>query len=504
MAAATRGVEHAPSGIPGFDQIANGGLVRNRTTLIAGSAGSGKTVFALQFLVAGARELGENGVMVTFEESPVDMAANVANFGWDLQGLIDDGRVAVVDATPPLDEDVVEVGEFDFFGLLARIEAAVRKVGAKRIVLDSTSAVFAQFDDDRIVRRELHRLIQALRSFGVTSLITVERDETAPGSLNHHVEDFVADNVVLMRNVRESEKRRRTIEILKFRGTTHQKGEYPFTILDHGGVDVIPLSAIESLAETSNVRVSWGVADVDEMFGGGLFRDAMVLISGPTGTGKTLMVTQFIAQAAKEGKKAILFSFEESRGQLIRNAASWGIDLATPEEQGLIKIIARYPERMSLEDMLVQMRSDIERFEPERIAVDSLTALERSSTLKSFQEFVVALTGYVKQRQAAGVFTNTTAMLLGGQTATETHLSTTTDAILLLRYVESRGSVKRGMLVLKMRGSNHEKGVREYMIDDDGVHIVGSMPDASGILGQHAAAGPLGGGVSFETPPPAS
>ena len=489
-------VEHVASGIPGFDLISNGGLVRNRSTLIAGSAGSGKTVFAVQFLVSGARDLGENGVMVTFEESPDDIAANVANFGWDLQSLIDENQLAIVDATPPLDEDVIAVGDFDFLGLLARIEAACKKVDAKRIVLDSSSAVFAQFDDDRVVRRELHRLIQSLRRLGVTSLITVERDETAPGSLNHHVEDFVADNVVLMRNVSEAEKRRRTIEILKFRGTAHQKGEYPFTILERGGVDVIPLSAIESLAETSNIRVSWGNDDVDQMFGGGLFRDAMVLISGPTGTGKTLMVTQFIAQAAAEGKRALLFSFEESRGQLIRNAASWGIDLASGEEAGLVKIIARYPERMSLEDLLVQMRSDIDDFGPERIAVDSLTALERTSTLKSFQEFVVALTGYVKQRQAAGVFTNTTAMLLGGQTATETHLSTTTDAILLLRYIESRGTVKRGMLVLKMRGSDHEKAVREYWIADDGVHLGAHMQDTSGVLGSNGQT--LGGGISYE------
>jgi circadian clock protein KaiC len=492
-------IEHAPSGIPGFDLISNGGFVRNRSTLIAGSAGSGKTVLAVQFLVAGANEFGENGVMVSFEESPSDIVANVANFGWDLQQLIDDGKLAIIDATPPLDEDVIEVGAFDFLGLLARIEAACKKVGARRIVLDSTSAVFAQFDDDRVVRRELHRLIQGMRGLGTTALITVERDETAPGSLNHHVEDFVADNVVLVRNVLETEKRRRTIEILKFRGTSHQKGEYPFTILDTGGVDVIPLSAIESLAETSNIRVSWGNDDVDEMFGGGLFRDAMVLISGPTGTGKTLMVTQFIAQAAAEGKRALLFSFEESRGQLIRNAASWGIDLAAAEQAGLVKIIARYPERMSLEDLLVQMRGDIDDFKPERIAVDSLTALERSSTLKSFQEFVVALTGYVKQRQAAGVFTNTTAMLLGGQTATETHLSTTTDAILLLRYVESQGTIKRGMLVLKMRGSDHEKAIREYWIDDDGVHIGTHMEDIGGILGARARS--LGGPVSYESPP---
>lgn len=491
-------MEHVASGIPGFDEISNGGFVRNRSTLVAGSAGSGKTVFAVQFLVAGAAELGEPGVMVTFEESPDDIAANVANFGWDLQSLIDQGKVAIVDATPQLDADVIEVGEFDFLGLIARIEAAARKVGAKRIVLDSTSAVFAQFDDDRIVRRELHRMIQALRGMDTTSLITVERDETAPGSVNHHVEDFVADNVVLVRNVSEAEKRRRTIEILKFRGTSHQKGEYPFTILDRGGVDVIPLSAIESLAETSNIRVSWGNDDVDQMFGGGLFRDAMVLISGPTGTGKTLMVTQFIAQAAAEGKRAMLFSFEESRGQLIRNAASWGIDLAAAEEAGLVRIIARYPERMSLEDLLVQMRSDIDEFGPSRIAVDSLTALERSSTLKSFQEFVVALTGYVKQRQAAGVFTNTTAMLLGGQTATETHLSTTTDAILLLRYVESRGTVKRGMLVLKMRGSNHEKAVREYWIADDGVHLGAHMENASGVLGSNGRA--VGGALAGEVP----
>lgn len=272
--------------------------------------------------------------------------------------------------------------------------------------------------------------------------------------------------------------------------------ESPRLVLSDAAVEVVHVREQPELAEQDRILATPTLVRRQPEPVRKIIGDAMVLISGPTGTGKTLLVTQFIAHAAKEGKKAILFSFQESRGQLIRNAASWGLDLAGPEHEGLTKIIARYPERMSLEDLLAQTRADIEEFEPERIAVDSLTALERSATLRSFQEFVVALTGYVKQRQAAGVFTNTTAMLAGGQTATETRLSTTTDAILLLRYIEGQGTIKHGMLVPKMRGSNHEKGVREYTISNDGIQVGAHMPDATALLGFERRG--LGGGVSYE------
>ena len=471
-----------PTGIAGFEQIANGGLPKNRSTLISGTAGSGKTVFALQFLVSGIRDFGENGVFVTFEETPDDLMRNVSSFGWDLQALVRDHRIAVVDATPDPGEALIEAGPYDLSALLARIENAIRQVGARRVILDAVGALFPQLTDANVVRRELHRIHAGLRLLGVTTLITMERTAEEAGIGRFGVEEFVADNVILLRNRSDQEKRRRTIEILKFRGSTHQKGEYPFTIDAEEGVLIIPLSAIELKQRSSQVRVSSGVPKLDAMCGGGMYRDSIILTSGATGTGKTLMVTQYIKAAIEAGERAILFGAEESREQLTRNATAWGVDFERAERDGLLKIICRYPEIMGLEDHLLHMKRDIKSFEPKRVAVDSMSAFERVSSVKSFREFVIGLTSFIKLQEITGLFTNTTSMLMGSETITETHISTITDTIILLRYVELHGEMRRGLTVLKMRGTWHEKDIREYVIDSQGMHIKEPFRGIHGIL----------------------
>ena len=470
------------TGIIGFDQIADGGLPEGRSTLLAGTAGTGKTVMALQFLVTGVRQYHQPGVFVTFEEAPDDLMQNVQSFGWDMEAMVERREIAVVDATPAPGEFVIETGEFDLSALLARIENAVREVDGRRVILDAIGALFPQFTDSNIVRRELHRIHAGLRRLGVTTLVTMERTDEDGTVGRFAVEEFVADNVILMRNRTEQEKRRRTIEILKFRGTTHQKGEYPFTIDPEDGVTVIPLSAIELKQKSSVIRVSSGVEELDTMCAGGMFRDSIILVSGATGTGKTLMVTQYIKAAIEAGQRAMLFGVEESREQLTRNAVSWGVDFEKAEKDGLLRIICRYPEVMGLEDHLLQMKRDIKAFEPSRVAVDSMSAFERVSTPKSFREFVIALTSTIKHLEITGLFTNTTSMLIGGESITETHISTITDTIILLRYVELNGVMRRGLTVLKMRGTWHEKQIREYLIDGSGMHIKGSFPGVHGIL----------------------
>jgi circadian clock protein KaiC len=371
-----------PTGIVGFDQIANGGIPKGRSTLISGTAGSGKTVMALQFLLSGVRDYGEHGVFVTFEEAPSDLMQNVRSFGWDLEGLLKTKRIAVVDATPEPGEEIVTTGPYDLSALLARIENAIRSVGAKRVILDALGALFPQLTDANVIRRELHRMAAGLRKLGVTTLITMERTAEEGGVGRWGVEEFVADNVILLRNRLEYEKRRRTVEILKFRGATHHKGEYPFTIDSDDGVTIIPLSAIELKQRSSQIRVSSGIAELDQMCAGGMYRDSIILVSGATGTGKTLMVAQYIKASIDAGERALLFGAEESREQLARNAASWGVDFERAERDGLLRIICRYPEVMGLEDHLLQMRRDILEFQPKRVAVDSLSAFERVSTPK--------------------------------------------------------------------------------------------------------------------------
>jgi circadian clock protein KaiC len=346
-------VRKLPTGMATFDIIADGGLPEHRTTLISGTAGCGKTVFAVQFLAAGITGRAENGVFVTFEESSADIRQNMRGFGWDLNEWERDGRLAMVDASPDPEYDILETGSFDLGALLARVENAVRKVGAKRVSLDSLGAIFSQFSDQSIVRHELFRIASALKHMGVTAVLTAERTDDYGPVARFGVEEFIADNVMILRNVLEGERRRRTVEILKFRGTTHQKGEFPFTIVPHEGIVVIPLSAMQLRQRSSDVRISSGNEELDLMCGGGFFRDSVVLVSGATGTGKTLMVTEFLHGGAMSGERCLLLAFEESREQLFRNATGWGFDFEKMERDGLLKVVCDYPEVSGLEDWLI-------------------------------------------------------------------------------------------------------------------------------------------------------
>ena len=471
-----------PTGIPSFDVIAKGGLPKNRTTLVSGTAGSGKTVFAMQFLAAAILEGTETGVFVTFEESAADIRSNMASFGWDLPKWEREGKLAFVDASPDPEIDTIESGPFDLGALLARVDNAVKKVKATRVSVDSLGAVFSQFSDQSIVRRELFRIASALKSMGVTALLTAERTNDYGPVARFGVEEFIADNVMILRNVLDEESRRRTIEILKFRGTDHQKGEYPFTILPERGLIVIPLSAMQLKQKSSDLRVSSGSADLDEMCGGGFFRDSVILVSGATGTGKTLTVTQFLKGGADEGERCLLLAFEESREQLFRNARGWGFDFEGMEKSGTLRVVCDYPEVAGLEDWLLNIQAIITEFKPKRVAIDSLSALERVGSPKAFREFVIGLTSFIKHEEITGLFAATTAALMGGPSITETHISTLTDSIILLRYVEMFGDMKRGLTVLKMRGSTHDKGIREFTIDGEGMHLGRRFRNVTGIL----------------------
>jgi circadian clock protein KaiC len=251
-------IEKVKTGIVGFDSIANGGLPKGRTTLVAGTAGSAKTVFAAQFLVRGITQADEGGVFVTFEETPDDVRKNLLAFGWDISAFEEAGKWAFVDVSPQPDDEAVVSGEFDLGGLLARIEHAINKVGAKRIAVDSVGAIFGKFEQQQIVRRELLRLAMALKKIGVTSVLTAERTEEYGDVARHGIEEFVADNVIILRNALDVEKRRRTMEILKFRGTDHQKGEFPFTITGDQGIIGVPLSMVSLDHKSSRTRIKSG------------------------------------------------------------------------------------------------------------------------------------------------------------------------------------------------------------------------------------------------------
>jgi len=466
---ATLGVQKIRTMIEGFDDISHGGMPIGRTTLVSGTSGTGKTLFAVQFLYNGITYFDEPGVFVTFEESPTDIIKNAYSFGWDLQSLIDKGKLFILDASPdPEGQDIV--GNFDLSALIERIQYAIRKYKARRVSIDSVTAVFQQYDAASVVRREIFRLVARLKQVGATTIMTTERVEEYGPVARFGVEEFVSDNVVIVRNVLEGERRRRTLEILKLRGTTHMKGEYPFTITDDG-INIFPLGAMRLTQRSSNVRVSSGDQTLDKMCGGGFFKDSIILATGATGTGKTLLVSKFLENACLSGDRAMLFAYEESRAQLFRNAYSWGIDFEELERKGLLRILCSYPESAGLEDHLQIIKSEIAQFKPSRIAIDSLSALARGVSNNAFRQFVIGVTGFAKQEEITGFFTNTTDQFMGSHSITDSHISTITDTIIMLQYVEIRGEMSRAINVFKMRGSSHDKGIREYTITSQGPEI---------------------------------
>lgn len=476
------GVHKMRTGIPGFDEICIGGLPAGRTTLVAGTAGSAKTVFSAHFLAAGITDAAERGVFVTFEESPASIRENLAGFGWNVAEWERAGKWKFVDASPDPAQSVMISGRFDFGALLARVERAVVQLGAQRVCLDSVGSIFHQFADTATIRTELHRLAHALSQLGVTTIVTMERDDDYGPLARFGVAEFVADNVVLLRNALDAESRRRTVEVVKFRGTSHRKGEYPFSVIGGTGVVVLPLSSLLLEQGSTEQRITTGNDELDAMCSGGLFKDSLVLVSGPTGTGKTLLATTFLQGAQRENQRALMCSFEEGREQLYRNAQSWGLDLEHAEAEGNLRLHAVYPELQGLEDHLIEIRNHLDEYEPDRVVIDSLSALQRVADGKGFREFMIALTSMLKEREICTVMTAANAGNLEDNQATGTHVSTITDAIIILRYVEFYGEIRRGLTLLKMRGSNHDHDIREFTVGSRGLQIGDPFRNINGIL----------------------
>lgn len=453
-----------PTGIQGFDEISCGGLPSARTTLVLGGAGSGKTVFALQTLVNGARESSEAGIFVAFEESTRQIIDNASTFGWDLPTL-EKKRLFFLDAQ--LSPDVVQSGDFDLAGMLNLLEAKVRDLGATRIVFDGLDVLLGLLDDSAKERREVYRIRDWLAKTGLTGIVTQKvqpYDEHRHGFLQ-----FMVDCVVVLRHQVVDGSAFRNLRIMKYRGSGFYGDEFPISLSEEG-LQLTNRGPSELKYEVSDERISTGLARLDNMLQGGYHRGSNVLISGAPGTAKSTLSGLFAAAACQRGEHTLYVSFDEGANQIVRNLRSVGIHLAPHIASGMLSMYSTRTRGPNVEDQFSDLRARVRAHNPRCLIIDPLSAL---STKLSHLASADAAQQFLDFLKVMGITVVNTSLMEGVKTdeATATGISTIADTWIHLSYVVQDGERNRALTIVKSRGTGHSNQVRELTLSDHGVTL---------------------------------
>jgi circadian clock protein KaiC len=461
-------LEKALTGIAGFDQITNGGLPKGRPTIVCGGPGCGKTMFAMEFLVRGATEFKEPGVLMTFEETGDEMTKNVASLGFDLKALAARKKL-MLDYVKIEPAEIQETGAYDLEGLFVRLQYAVDKIGAKRVVLDTLEAVFSGFANAGILRAEIRRLFRWLKDRGLTTVVTAERGD---GSLTRYgLEEYVSDCVIFLDHRVNEQVSTRRMRIIKYRGTSHGADEYPF-LIDDRGFSVLPSSSMRLNHNVSNQRISSGVPDLDAMLEGkGFYKGTSVLISGTAGSGKSSLGATFANESCADGRKVLYVAFEESPQQAARNMRSIGIDLQKHMNKGLLRFEAWRPTQSGLEMHLLRIHKLIEEFEPEVVIIDPVSNL-MIGNVNEVNSMLMRLIDFLKAKQITALFTSLTQGVQKDFEQTDVGISSLIDTWILVRDLELNGERNRCVYVLKSRGMAHSNQVREFVMSSKGIRLL--------------------------------
>lgn len=473
-----RSLPKTATGIQGLDEITGGGLPRGRPTLVCGSAGSGKTLLAIEFLIRGTTQFDEPGVFMAFEETAEELTQNVRSLGFDLDQLTEENKL-VLDYVHVERSEIEETGEYDLDGLFIRLGAAIDAIGARRVVLDTLETLFSGLSNTGILRAELRRLFRWLKQKGVTAIITAERGE---GTLTRHgLEEYVSDCVILLDHRVTDQVSTRRLRVVKYRGSSHGTNEYPFLIDDHG-IAVMPITSVALHHEAPTEQISTGVPRLDTMLGGeGVFRGSSVLISGTAGTGKTSLAAHFADASCRRNERCLYFAFEESSNQLIRNMRSIGLDLGPWVKKEVLRFHGARPTMYGLEMHLATMHRLIEEHQPRLVVIDPISNLITVGGRNDVQATLVRLIDFLKSRQITAILTN---LSQGGSAleATEGAVSSIIDTWLLLRDIELNGERNRGLYVLKSRGMNHSNQIREFRLSSRGIELLDVYLGSEGVL----------------------
>lgn len=475
--ASPRQLRKTPTGIDGFDEITGGGVPQGRPTLIAGGPGSGKTLFGMEFLVRGARDFGEPGVFMSFEEEDTELVENFSSLGFALDDLVTSKKLAI-DYVYIERSEILETGEYDLEGLFIRLGHAIDSVGAKRVVLDTIEALFSGFPNEGILRAEIRRLFRWLKDRGITAVITCEQGQ---GMLTRHgLEEYVSDCVIFLDHRMIEQVATRRLRIVKYRGSTHGTNEYPF-LIDEGGLYVLPVTSVGLTYKTDSERISTGIPRLDAMLGGeGYYRGTSILITGSAGTGKTSLAACFAKSACVRGERCLYLAFEESESQIVRNMRSIGLDLQPWLDNGLLLLHAGRPTSYGLEMHLVGMNRLVRNFEPSVVIMDPISNLISVGNPAEVKSMLMRFIDSLKIKGITALFTSLTSG--GGFGETDIGVSSLMDSWLVVRDIESGGERNRGMCIIKSRGMAHSNQVREFVLSSDGIRLVDIYVGAGGVL----------------------
>lgn len=471
-------LQKTPTGISGFDEITFGGLPARRPSLICGEAGSGKTLFGMEFLVHGAMEYNEPGVFVAFEEKANELATNVASLGFDVNKLIAQNKMRI-DYVHIDRSEIEETGEYDLEGLFIRLDHAIDSIGAKRVVLDTIENLFAGLDNEAILRAELRRLFQWLKEKEVTALITGEKGD---GTLTREgLEEYVSDCVIVVDHRVTNQISTRRLRIVKYRGSVHGTNEYPF-LIDSDGISVLPVTSLKLQGKVSTERVGTGIPTLDGMLGGkGIYRGSSLLITGTAGTGKTSIVASFANESCRNNERCLYFAFEESADQIIRNMRSIGLDLDKHIKKGLLKFYATRPTMYGLEMHLVQITKMIRDFKPRTVVIDPISNLVAVGNAAEVQSIFTRLLDFLQSHGITAVFAGLTSVRNNKDMDDET-VASLVDTWIHVKDMEMNGERNRGIYIMKSRGIKHSNQVREFLITDNGLVLQDVYLGPDGVL----------------------
>ncbi len=467
-----------PTGIKGFDEITEGGLPKNRITLICGNTGCGKTLLGIDFLINGATKYNEPGIFMSFEETEDELYKNVASLNLDLHGLVARKKI-LIEYVLLERRDIQESGEFNLEGLFIRLEHAIDAIDAKRVVLDSIESLFAGVTDVGILRLEIKRLFRWLKDKHVTAIMTGELGQGVYS--RHGLEEYISDCIILLDNrVREQISTRR-IRVMKYRGSNHGTNEYPF-VIDTDGLSVIPITSAGLDQPGTNKRVSTGIPSLDKLFqGAGYTRGSTILASGTAGTGKTSLAAAFVIERCKRGERCLFLSYEESSGQLIQNMHSIGFHFEPLIKKGLLKIVATRPSFFGLEMHLLDLYKLIADFKPQSVVIDPLTSLIGQGNQLEIQSMLTRMIDALKSQGITGLFTSLVSSTAQNDTSGEIGVSSLIDTWIVVRELEEDEGKRRvrGLYIVKSRGMGHSSDVHKLVLSDEGMHIVPMGADAT-------------------------